>query len=302
MAFVGSSIILAPGAKKEFLCGRGRDDGACRSRYSLVSKPCRSVPTIRMVAAPESTSASPKPPMSKRTKTAIITGASSGIGKYALKSLVETGEWNVVMAVRNAEKAKQVADEFGLDTDAYSIMDLDLASLESVRAFADSVKRKNIVVNTLICNAATWFPKDKKPRYTVDGFEESVAVNYLGHFLLVNLMLKNGTIASTPQRGGSHSRVVFIGTETHNPDTLPGKIPPQADLADLQGFEAGFKAPIAMISGKAFEPTKAYKDSKVKRETRSSYQRRWELMNLFVRSGLLIAMNIAFCDFLLRAR
>jgi hypothetical protein len=45
-------------------------------------------------------------------------------------------------------------------------------------------------------------------------------------------------------------------------DTLPGKIPPQADLGDLEGMEAGFTSGNMTIDGKKFEPTKAYKDSK----------------------------------------
>jgi protochlorophyllide reductase len=56
---------------------------------------------------------------------------------------------------------------------------------------------------------------------------------------------------------------VILGTVTHNPNELGGKIPPRPDLGDLKGFESGFKAPHTMIDGKKFEPVKAYKDSKV---------------------------------------
>jgi protochlorophyllide reductase len=57
--------------------------------------------------------------------------------------------------------------------------------------------------------------------------------------------------------------LVILGTVTHNPDELGGKIPPRPDLGDLKGFAEGFQAPISMIDGKKFEPVKAYKDSKV---------------------------------------
>jgi protochlorophyllide reductase len=58
-------------------------------------------------------------------------------------------------------------------------------------------------------------------------------------------------------------RLVILGTVTHNPDEPGGKVYPRPDLGNLEGFEAGFKPPISMIDGKAFEPVKAYKDSKV---------------------------------------
>jgi protochlorophyllide reductase len=58
-------------------------------------------------------------------------------------------------------------------------------------------------------------------------------------------------------------RLVILGTVTHNPDELGGKIPPRPDLGDFKGFAEGFKEPISMIDGKTFEPVKAYKDSKV---------------------------------------
>jgi protochlorophyllide reductase len=61
----------------------------------------------------------------------------------------------------------------------------------------------------------------------------------------------------------SDPRLVILGTVTHNPDELGGKIPPRPDLGNFEGFEAGFKEPISMIDGKKFEPVKAYKDSKV---------------------------------------
>lgn len=59
--------------------------------------------------------------------------------------------------------------------------------------------------------------QDKKPRRTADGFEEAVGVNHLGHFLLCNLLIDEL----------KQARVVFIGTETHNPGSIAGKIPPQ---------------------------------------------------------------------------
>jgi protochlorophyllide reductase len=113
-------------------------------------------------------------------------------------------------------------------------------------------------LDALVCNAAIYMPLLKEPLRSPEGFELSVATNHLGHFLLCNLMLED--LKNSPS---SKPRLVILGTVTHNPDELGGKIPPRPDLGDLKGFAEGFKEPISMIDGKKFEPVKAYKDSKV---------------------------------------
>lgn len=193
---------------------------------------------------------------STKANTAIVTGASSSIGLHAAKELVARGDYHVVMAVRNVQKAKQAAAALGMPEDSYTVLELDLARLDSVRAFVKDFQGQGFrALNALVCNAATWHPRDTKPRFTVDGFDETVQVNHLGHFLLANLLL--------PSLKLSKGRCVFIGTQTHNPDTLPGMIPPQADLGELQGMVSGFKNLPGTIDGKKYEPTKAYKDSKI---------------------------------------
>lgn len=191
-----------------------------------------------------------------KANTAIVTGASSSIGLHAAKELVARGDYHVVMAVRNVPKARAAAAAVGMPEDSYTPIELDLARLDSVRAFVKKLEEAGFSsLNALVCNAAIWHPRDKQPRFTVDGYDETVQVNHLGHFLLANLLL--------PKVKFSNGRVVFLATQTHNPDTLPGKIPPQADLGDLEGMGNGFKSLPGTIDGKSFEPTKAYKDSKV---------------------------------------
>jgi protochlorophyllide reductase len=195
-------------------------------------------------------------PAMMRANTAIVTGASSSIGLYAAKTLVDRGDYHVVMAVRDEQKAAAEAERLGFPPGSYTTMHLDLSSLESVRSFAEQYKRSGFrALNALVCNAACWYPKDKEARVTQDGYDETVQVNHLGHFLLANLLLPSLKLAK--------GRLVFLATQTHNPDTLPGKIPPQADLGDLEGMASGFKDGNRTIDGRKFEPTKAYKDSKV---------------------------------------
>lgn len=189
--------------------------------------------------------------------TSIITGASSSIGMYAAKALIARGDTHVVMAVRDAAKAGRVATEFGFAEGTYTILPVDLSSLDSVRGFVTSFRAEGFRnLTSLVCNAAVWYPRDKAPRLTGDGFDETLQVNHLGHFLLVNLLM--GELKR------SCGRVVFLATPTHNPDTIAGKVPPQASLGDLAGLEAAVAGtPSGTVDGGKFEPTKAYKDSKV---------------------------------------
>jgi protochlorophyllide reductase len=189
--------------------------------------------------------------------TVVITGASSGVGLYAAKALAKRG-WHVVMACRDLEKAQKVAQTVEMPQDSYTIMHIDVASLESVRQFVNNFRASGKSLDALVCNAAIYMPLLKEPLRSPEGFELSVATNHLGHFLLCNLMLEDLKHSTTAE-----PRLVILGTVTHNPDELGGKIPPRPDLGDFKGFAEGFKEPISMIDGKTFEPVKAYKDSKV---------------------------------------
>lgn len=189
--------------------------------------------------------------------TVVITGASSGVGLYAAKALAARG-WHVVMACRDLEKATKVAESVGIPQDSYTLIHIDLGSLQSVRRFVQNFRARGLTLDALVCNAAIYMPLLKEPLRSPEGYELSVTTNHLGHFLLCNLMLED--LKNSP---AADKRLVILGTVTHNPDELGGKIPPRPDLGDFEGFAKGFKEPISMIDGKAFEPVKAYKDSKV---------------------------------------
>lgn len=190
--------------------------------------------------------------------TVIITGTSSGVGLYAAKAFANRGNWHVIMACRDLEKTKKAAQEIGIPEDAYTILHLDLGSLLSVRKFVADFRATGRTLEALVCNAAIYMPLLKEPLRSPEGYELSMATNHLGHFLLCNLLLPD--MQKSPQ---SDRRMVILGTVTHNPKELGGKIPPRPDLGDLKGFEEGFTEPVTMIDGKQFEPVKAYKDSKV---------------------------------------
>jgi len=168
------------------------------------------------------------------------------------------------MACRNLPKAAQAAQSLGLSPDQYVVLELDLGVQASVRRFVAEFRALGRPLNALLNNAAVYLPRLKAPQRSLEGYEISVATNHLGHFLLSRLLLddleKSG--GAVP---GQPARLITLGTVTANSEEFGGKvpIPAPADLGDLQGLQAGFKAPVAMIDGQPFKPGKAYKDSKL---------------------------------------
>lgn len=189
--------------------------------------------------------------------TVIITGASSGVGLYATKSLIARG-WHVVMACRDLTKASRAAGALGLPPEQYTLSRLDLGVQSSVRAFVADFLASGRDLDALVNNAAVYKPRLAEPARSREGYELSVATNHLGHFLLSRLLMGKLQQAKT-------ARVITLGTVTANAEEFGGRvpIPAPADLGELEGLEKGFRAPVAMIDGRPFRPGKAYKDSKL---------------------------------------
>jgi protochlorophyllide reductase len=193
------------------------------------------------------------------TLTAIITGASSGVGLHATKALVDRG-WHVVMACRDLDKARKAAASLQIPPERMTLILIDLGSQASVRNFAAAFRATGLTLDALVVNAAVYLPLLKAPARSPEGYEISVATNHLGHFLLCGLLLD--LLRGSPRQP---ARLITLGTVTANSEEFGGKvpIPAPADLGHLEGLEAGFKAPIAMIDAKPFKAGKAYKDSKL---------------------------------------
>ena len=188
--------------------------------------------------------------------TVLITGTTSGVGLNATRALVQQG-WTVITANRSPQRAAAAADELDLPTERLKHVLMDLGDLASVRQAVEGLPDQ---IDALVCNAAVYKPKLKQPERSPQGYEISMATNHFGHFLLIQLLMQRLRASTHPSR-----RVVILGTVTANSKELGGKIPipAPADLGDLSGFEAGFKDPVSMASGKSFKPGKAYKDSKL---------------------------------------
>jgi protochlorophyllide reductase len=192
--------------------------------------------------------------------TVLITGTTSGVGLQASRALVERG-WTVITANRDPVRAAAAAEGLGIPSDRLHHLRMDLGDLDSVRSGVETlIASVGLSLDALVINAAVYKPSLKEPERSPQGYEISMATNHLGHFLLIQMLLPELQNSSHPSR-----RVVILGTVTANSKELGGKIPipAPADLGDLSGFAAGFKAPIAMANGKAFKPGKAYKDSKL---------------------------------------
>ncbi|HVD04022.1 MAG TPA: SDR family NAD(P)-dependent oxidoreductase [Candidatus Dormibacteraeota bacterium] len=118
-------------------------------------------------------------------RTYVVTGANRGLGFEVAVSLADLGA-DVVLAVRDLEAGQKVADTIRTRHPAATprVLSLDLARLESVRAFVDELDMDS--VDGLVCNAAAIMVG---PGRTMDGFEMHWGVNHLGHFALAATLM-----------------------------------------------------------------------------------------------------------------
>ncbi|CAD5120199.1 DgyrCDS8772 [Dimorphilus gyrociliatus] len=121
-------------------------------------------------------------------KVVIVTGGNRGIGKECVKDLVKRGA-TVIMACRNIEKGLRTKEEIEKVCGIFEkieIIKIDLSSLKSVREFVEEFRKKYENLHILINNAGI-IKADEY--FTSEGNETFIASNYLGHFLLTNLLV-----------------------------------------------------------------------------------------------------------------
>src|SRR6201991_1944918 len=128
-------------------------------------------------------------------KRVLVTGASAGLGIETCRVLAAHGA-TVVGAARDLDKAQRATETVRKDAangGSLELIELDLASLKSVRACADALVKAGRPFDVVICNAGVMAcPKGT----TADGFETQFGTNHLGHFVFVNRiasLLKNGS-------------------------------------------------------------------------------------------------------------
>lgn len=142
-------------------------------------------------------------------KTYIVTGANSGVGLETTRQLIKQGG-HVVMACRRVDAGEEAAKSFSHLSGSFEVMACDLSDLQSVRDFAQAFLHKYDRLDALMCNAGMVVMKNQRQE-TKDGFEWTLGVNYLGHFLLVESLL-DILKKSAPSRIGLLSSVVHAGS------------------------------------------------------------------------------------------
>jgi NAD(P)-dependent dehydrogenase (short-subunit alcohol dehydrogenase family) len=167
------------------------------------------------------------------TRTALITGASTGLGLECARALLANdASWHVVLAVRDPARGADAVAQLG-EPGRCTILEMDLASLRSVRGFVQSLRAAELPpVHALVCNAGVQVVSGTE--VTDDGVEMTFGVNHLGHFALVQGLLD---YLARP------ARIVVVSSGTHDPAKHTGMPSPRyttaADVARPEGGTAG---------------------------------------------------------------
>lgn len=123
----------------------------------------------------------------QNTKLAIITGADGGMGTEITRAVARSG-YRVIMACYDPQKAEAKRQMLAQETGNphLEVMGIDLASLPSVAAFAETILKRGEPIDLLMNNAGTM---ETGLHITAEGLERTVSVNYVGHYLLTRKLL-----------------------------------------------------------------------------------------------------------------
>jgi NAD(P)-dependent dehydrogenase (short-subunit alcohol dehydrogenase family) len=156
-----------------------------------------------------------------KTQSVIITGANAGIGFAVAKYIAKAPDWHVILACRNQQKAKAALGELQRENPSASAstLPLDLLSLNSIHELVRELPSQNLPpLRGLILNAGGINMKAKSLEFSEDGFEHIFQTNFLGHFVLTNLLMRQ---MKQP------ARIVFVSSDLHDPKaTKMGKFAP----------------------------------------------------------------------------
>ncbi|XP_034613431.1 dehydrogenase/reductase SDR family member on chromosome X [Trachemys scripta elegans] len=141
---------------------------------------------------------------------AIVTGGAKGIGYHTVKHLARLG-MHVIIAGNNEREGQEAVRKIKEETvnEKVEFLHCDLASMKSIRQFVQQFRAKNCPLHVLVNNAGVMLVPERK---TEDGFEEHFGLNYLGHFLLTNLLLETLKQSGTRSR---NARIITVSSATH---------------------------------------------------------------------------------------
>ena len=145
-------------------------------------------------------------------KMILITGANSGVGYQAALELARHGA-HILLGVRNPSRGRDALQRLMREAPGATaeLAEFDLASLESVRSFADSFLLRDQALDVLINNAGVMGFPDRE--VTVDGFERQFGTNHLGHFALTGLLLP-------ALKRSAAARIVTVASLAHRNGTI----------------------------------------------------------------------------------
>ncbi|MTV82734.1 SDR family NAD(P)-dependent oxidoreductase [Secundilactobacillus folii] len=152
-------------------------------------------------------------------KAVIVTGANSGLGFETTKQIAQREpDYQLIMACRNMSKAEAAREEIIKDVPSADILclELDTSSLAKVRTFVEEFRKLDMPLYGLVCNAGV---AGRSVHETADGFNNIFETNYLGHFLLTQLLLPMMT---------TDGRIVTVSSDRH--DAPKGITWPGADV------------------------------------------------------------------------
>jgi retinol dehydrogenase 12 len=176
----------------------------------------------------------------------IVTGPTSGIGKETAKELHRRG-WHVVLACRSRSRGERLAEEMSATSgkDRVQVEILDLSSLKSVRAFVNEWEtRIQLPVHALINNAGV-FSMSAPREETEDGFESHLGTNYLGHFLLTEMM--RPWLQKAKQETGMPARVVNVSSKLHRMGHIDQKDPHLSKPGGFNSLKAYSQSKLAQV-------------------------------------------------------
>jgi light-dependent protochlorophyllide reductase len=200
-------------------------------------------------------------------RTVIITGANAGIGFATAKFLAAHSDWHVLLACRNESKANGAIEEITKTHPKAHIgfAPLDLFSLSSVRRLPQALAAMQLPpIGGLILNAGGFNKNARSLEFTEDGFERTFQLNFLGHFLLTNLLL--GEMAPP-------ARIVFVSSDLHDPSAtkmgkiMPPRYGPLRDFARGTGAAAKLKPMARYATAKMYAMLTAYEFDRKLRDT-----------------------------------